>query len=365
MPLCSCSVVPVVAEMRRKGASRSACMSFLITAPETGADSILITQVFFGWIVAIIRPLISFITAVIAGMACFRLRHDDVVAQEPILDACCSNDSSKSQPDLVATEFEDDCCKHGNQGHEALIPNSDDCYIGFTTLKEVSRDWWNTALARFRMRPTPQPTSVSSLGSQDAEPLTLMKVAKHVFLYGFVDIADDILLALIFGIALSGLLYLAIPSELMNHEYARLISYPVMILVAVPLYVCASASTPIAATLVAKGFSPGAALIFLMTGPATNTSTIAIVLSQFGSKFTTIYVGVVIAVTVALGIAIDVVLFGVGYSIVVNLETSHEHVIQVIQYSCTFLFIGLIVWRSRAGALKSGWHELLGNLRVS
>ena len=43
VPLCSCSVVPVVAEMRRKGASRSSCLSFLVTAPETGADSILVT----------------------------------------------------------------------------------------------------------------------------------------------------------------------------------------------------------------------------------------------------------------------------------------------------------------------------------
>lgn len=59
VPLCSCSVVPVVAEMRNKGASRSSCMSFLITAPETGADSILVTNAFFGFIVAIVRPFIS------------------------------------------------------------------------------------------------------------------------------------------------------------------------------------------------------------------------------------------------------------------------------------------------------------------
>ena len=68
MPLCSCSVVPVVAEMRRKGASRSSCMSFLITAPETGADSILVTHAFFGPIAAVVRPVISFITGVVAGI---------------------------------------------------------------------------------------------------------------------------------------------------------------------------------------------------------------------------------------------------------------------------------------------------------
>ena len=77
IPLCSCSVVPVVAEMRRKGASRSSCMSFLITAPETGADSILVTNAFFGWLVAVVRPVISFITAVVAGIFCIGLIRDD------------------------------------------------------------------------------------------------------------------------------------------------------------------------------------------------------------------------------------------------------------------------------------------------
>ena len=77
VPLCSCSVVPVVAEMRNKGASRSSCMSFLITAPETGADSILVTNAFFGFIAAIVRPIISFITAVVAGIFCIGLIRDD------------------------------------------------------------------------------------------------------------------------------------------------------------------------------------------------------------------------------------------------------------------------------------------------
>ncbi|MDE0228633.1 MAG: permease, partial [Spirochaetaceae bacterium] len=76
IPLCSCSVVPVVAEMRRKGASRSSCMSFLITAPETGADSILITNAFFGFLAAVARPVISFITAVVAGIFCIGLIRD-------------------------------------------------------------------------------------------------------------------------------------------------------------------------------------------------------------------------------------------------------------------------------------------------
>ena len=136
-----------------------------------------------------------------------------------------------------------------------------------------------------------------------------------------------------------------------------------MVLVGVPLYICASASTPIAAALVAKGFSPGAALIFLMTGPATNTGTIAIIVSQFGARFTTVYVGSVIAVTVALGIVVDLLLIAFGLSLSVNLEASDSPALMALQWGGALGLIALIVWRFRAGALRSGYQDLMSNLR--
>lgn len=63
----------------------------------------------------------------------------------------------------------------------------------------------------------------------------------------------------------------------------------VMLVVGVPLYICASASTPIAAALILKGVSPGAALVFLLAGPATNAATITIVLRYWGRKATALY----------------------------------------------------------------------------
>ena len=136
-----------------------------------------------------------------------------------------------------------------------------------------------------------------------------------------------------------------------------------MILVGIPLYICASASTPIAAALVAKGFSPGAALIFLMTGPATNTGTIAIIISQFGARFASIYVASVIIVTAVLGIAIDAMLLAFGLTISVNLGASESPALMALQYGGAIVLVALIVWRFRAGALRSGWEDLLINLR--
>jgi len=338
VPLCSCSVVPVVAEMRNKGASRSSCMSFLITAPETGADSILVTNAFFGPIVAIVRPVISFITAVVAGIFCIGLIRDD-------------RDEAKASDQDHYHE-----CSHDH--HQSLIADRDDCYVSPAQLKVLLVNWLKGIAGR-------QSTGDSSAAEvpTDNQGLDCKKLVKHILRYGFIEIADDILFALLVGVVLGGVLFLALPSDLMAHEYARWLSYPVMVLIGIPLYICASASTPIAAALVAKGVSPGAALIFLMTGPATNTGTIAIIVSQFGSRFASIYVAAVIAVTVVLGIAIDALLLAAGLAISVNLDASHAPAVQFLQWGSALLLIALIVWRFRAGALRRGYEDMLLNLR--
>ena len=338
IPLCSCSVVPVVAEMRRKGASRSSCMSLLITAPETGADSILVTYAFFGPVMAVIRPVISFITGVAAGLCCIGwLRDDDGVPKSG-----------------------DECCDHHRDhgaGHVPLFPGNHDCHVTPAYLKHVFATAWQRLASRLNAR------WKASQAESPPEGPSLGAIAGHIWRYGFIEIADDILFSLLVGIAIGGLLFLALPADLMEHEYARWISYPVMVLFSLPLYICASASTPIAAALIAKGFSPGAALIFLMTGPATNTGTIAVILSQFGARFTAIYVGAVIALTVAFGIAFDLLLLAVGFEIAAHLGTAESPGLAVLQWGGALALAALIVWRFRAGALKSGYEDLISNLR--
>ena len=369
VPLCSCSVVPVVAEMRHKGASRSSCMSFLITAPETGADSILVTNAFFGWVVAIVRPVISFITAVVAGIFCIGLIRDGGESKASLDDHDHDHDHDHNH----------DHDHDHDHGHQPLIDDSDDCYVSPSQLKILTVNWLKTvvmAAGRWKAtswvkpdfyRESPAAQAARDLpadaAAADRQELDFKKVVKHIFSYGFVEIADDILFALLVGVALGGVLFLVIPGDLMSNEYARWLSYPVMVLIGIPLYICASASTPIAAALVAKGFSPGAALIFLMTGPATNTGTIAIIVSQFGARFASIYVASVIAVTAALGILIDLLLLASGLTISVNLVASESPTLQFLQWGSAFLLIALIVWRFRAGALRSGWEDLLLNLR--
>ena len=372
VPLCSCSVVPVVAEMRRKGASRSSCMSFLITAPETGADSILVTNAFFGWIAAVVRPIISFVTAVVAGVFSIGLiRSDDPEAE-----------TSGHEHDHDHEHDHGHGHDHDHGEHKPLLPGSDDCYVSPSEMKSMAGRWAESlylAASRVKSASWLKPDfyhdpkfangqSERASGEPDTETpeqagLSFRKVVRHIFRYGFIEIADDILFALLVGVVLGGVLYLAIPGDLMASEYARWLSYPIMVVVGIPLYICASASTPIAAALVAKGFSPGAALIFLMTGPATNTGTIAIIMSQFGVRFASVYVSSVIAVTVVLGILIDIALLATGLGITVNLAPSESTTIQFLQWASALALFALVVWRFRAGALKAGYEDLLMNIR--
>ena len=379
MPLCSCSVVPVVAEMRRKGASRSACMSFLITAPETGADSILVTHAFFGPVAAVVRPVISFITGVVAGIFCIGMIRDDGTAEpDPARDK--HHEHGHVHDHHGHDHHGHDHGHHGHDhGHKTLIPGDDDCYISPVTLKAFFVVWlsrMNEGISQARSMnwikpdfyreflsiPAPAEAPRDDRGRELGD-LSFTTVCKHILHYGFVEVADDILFALLVGVILGGALYLAIPDNLMNHEYARWLSYPVMVLVGVPLYICASASTPIAAALVAKGFSPGAALVFLMTGPATNTGTIAIIASQFGARFASVYVGSVIVVTVALGIAVDLLMIAFGLSLAVNMDASDSPALATLQWAGALGLFALMFWRFRAGALKSGYEDLLLNLR--
>ncbi len=349
LPLCSCSVVPVVAEMRHKGASRSACMSFLITTPETGVDSILITNALFGWIAAIVRPLVSFVTAVVAGLSCIGLMKTTPIEQ-PIADTASSCSSG------------DDGCDDAS--HDYLVPTERDCHISIAHLKQATVNSYTQLVTRigslFQRRAVMAAPKASTF--ETGPPLTIGRIAKHVFRYGFVEIADDILTAMLIGIFLGAVISLAVPEGIMNSNYALWLQYPAMLLMGVPLYICASASTPIAAAWVLKGVSPGAALIFLMTGPATNTTTIAMILKQFGARFATIYVSSVVVVTTLCGVALDLLILMTGFEIFA--VAGHEHQdVNVLTWICVALFVALLIWRSLDGALVRGWNEMFSNFR--
>jgi hypothetical protein len=139
---------------------------------------------------------------------------------------------------------------------------------------------------------------------------------REVFRYGFVELARDMGKWMLLGVLLGGILTVAIPEDFLTRHLSQpALHFLIILVIAVPLYVCATGSIPIAAALIAKGFTPGAALVFLIAGPATNTVTISFVLSRLGRKALLIYLFSIVSVSICMGLLFNVVWRGLGSDI--------------------------------------------------
>jgi len=120
--------------------------------------------------------------------------------------------------------------------------------------------------------------------------------------YAFGELLCDIGAWLLLGIAVAGVITYLIPDDFFTRylggEFSSLL---IMLVVGIPLYICASASTPVAAAMVLKGLSPGAALVFLLAGPATNAATLAVVGRFWGRRATLLYLCSIAGCSLVLG----------------------------------------------------------------
>jgi len=126
--------------------------------------------------------------------------------------------------------------------------------------------------------------------------------------YAFSDLLDDISAWVFAGLLLAGLLVTLVPPETLAGLSGGFLSLLLMAVIGIPLYICATAATPIAAGLLLTGISPGMALVFLLAGPITSLATLGLLRREFGSFALFIYLGSVLVVTVALGWLLDYLL---------------------------------------------------------
>ena len=242
LPVCSCGVIPLATSIKKSGASKGATLSFLISTPITGVDSIMATYGIFGWIFTIYRAVTSMVIAMVAGIL------TNIFDKE--------EEKPKVAFSLKPKEEEKSCC------------SSETSCCASTSKKE-----------HFIVR---------------------------VFTYAFGTLLKDIAKPLLWGLLLGALITIAIPTNLSEIlvEYSWL-SYLIVIIIAVPMYVCATASLPIAAGLMLSGVSAGAAFVFLSAGPATNTVTIGVVKKMLGTRSLYIYLGSIVIGSVIFGLALD------------------------------------------------------------
>lgn len=238
--------------LRKQGANNGATTAFLISTPESGVDSISISYALLDPIMTVARPVSAFVTAFAAGLT----------------------------ENLFGYR----------QGHRQVTPDLgcpvDNCCDGVDCPPEVHvrhHSFFNKIVAGWT--------------------------------YAFGELWEDIAGWFLFGLLLAGGITMAIPEDVLTRYLGSgLPAMLLMLAVGIPLYICATASTPIAAALILKGVSPGAALVFLLAGPATNLASLTVLAGILGKRATAIYLAAIAVMAVALGLALDQVYAYFGIS---------------------------------------------------
>ena len=267
LPLCSCGVLPAGISLYKNGASKGSSVSFLISTPQTGIDSILVTWSMLGLPLAIIRPIAALITGITGGLLTNKLEKTDL--EKPVIE---------------------------------------------------------------------KPKTLNL-------PQQKKSFAK-VLHYAFIEMLMDIAKWLIIGLLIAAFISVILPNNFftefkLDGFYGMLI----MLVASIPLYVCATASVPIAAVLLLKGISPGALLVFLMAGPATNAATISVVGNNLGKKTLFAYLFSIIAGSLAFGLVMDNFLPAEWFMPVLMLhEHSHGLLPHWFSVASALLLISLLVY---------------------
>ena len=253
LPVCSCGVIPLATSIKKSGASKGSTLSFLISTPITGVDSILATYGIFGWVFTIYRVITSMIIAMVSGILA-NLFDKEVSPEKPAFSAVKTPNTFS--PVMSTPKQEEASC----------------CSTTTSCCATEAKSFWLTSALR----------------------------------YAFVTLLGDIAKPLIWGLLLGALITVAIPQSISDilKEYSWL-SYIIVIAIAVPMYVCATASLPIAAGLMLSGVSAGAAFVFLSAGPATNTVTIGVVKKMLGTRSLFIYLGSIVVGSIVFGLGLD------------------------------------------------------------
>ena len=254
IPLCSCGVIPAAAGLRDQGASKGAVTSFMISTPETGVDSVAVTYGLLDPVMTIIRPTAAFLTAFVSGLLVNFMDKKVPAPKENPLPGAGTLPKGKSS----CSEEGCGCASNTGQGTMVSVPSG-----------------------------------------------VVAKIKKGMS-FSFGELLKDIGPWLIAGIILAGVITVMVsPRFITDYLGDGILAMAAMIALATPLYVCATASTPIAAALALKGLSPGAALVFLLAGPATNVATITVVSKLLGKKTAAIYVGSIMICSMVLGLVVN------------------------------------------------------------
>ncbi|HKJ88594.1 MAG TPA: SO_0444 family Cu/Zn efflux transporter [Gammaproteobacteria bacterium] len=281
LPLCSCGVIPAALGLHRAGASRSSTVAFLIATPETGADSVGASYALLGPFFAVVRPVAAVASGILTGIwvglaPAAKGRRAEAPAATGCCGGGCEADEEEPAEGAACDMTGDSCCGPAEPavgGPAAPAP-----------------PWW----AR----------------------------ARDGIHYAVTDILDDISLWLAVGLLVAGIAITFVPPSSLAAYGGGLPAMAALLALSIPLYVCATESTPIATAMLLTGVSPGAVLVFLLAGPATNLGTVGALNREFGWRFVATYLAGIGACALGFGLLTNLVVDRLGIDIAAQLQAS-------------------------------------------
>lgn len=282
LPLCSCGVIPVATELRRSGASAPATSSFLVATPETGVDSVSVSYALLGPIMAVYRPITAVLSAIITGLLVTTAKEPKVSVHES--KSCCTSKVEQQAPKST-------CCSQQNKIKSPTIADK----------------------------------TLSGLR------------------YGATQLVDDLIKWLAIGLLFATLVKTFIPTSFLLSYGSGLSAMLVMIAMSIPMYICATASTPIAAGFIMAGISPGTALVFMMAGPATNISTLGVIRNEMGTSVLIRYLLGISMSAIGFGLLLDFALTSFAIDISKQMQHSHELLPEWFGILCSAIIVFLAI----------------------
>ena len=297
LPLCSCGVIPTAMSLRKEGASRGAVTSFLIATPQTGIDSIIATFSLMGVPFAVIRPIAALITAVLGGWmvntfvslrdrrAHREMAEGTIVKTEETETCTCHCHCHENKAESCCPEGDSDD-NHHHHHHSGEHPHHSSHHRHSSHHHHSS-----SASCHCHDRKIP-----NTIGGKIVEALR----------YAFLDMMSDIGKWLVIGLVVAGLITIYVPDEVFTiFKDNTMASMILVLIISIPMYLCATGSIPIAVVLMLKGLTPGAALVLLMAGPACNMASILVIRKGLGFRTLVIYILSIVIGAVFFGCLID------------------------------------------------------------
>ena len=299
LPLCSCGVLPGALRLSRQGATKGATVSFLISTPETDVDAIALTYGLMGPIFAVFRAVAGVVTAVAAGLA--------------------TNWFGEPRRRPVAAALAD----------SAAPPTA----------------------------PLAEPAPVEPPHPEAADrPAGLAARAAQILHYAFRELLDEMAHWLVLGILVAAVVTVLLPPSVIERYLSGgLTTLLLMLLIAIPIYTCASASTPIAAALVLKGLDPGAALVFLLAGPATNIGAVIVLLKFLGRRVVAIYLASIVVVSVVAGYILNELFARWQLDPVAEIGAASGFLPEPVKLASAVLLVALLVTSLARAPLPAEW----------